>query len=174
MSASQEIAILIGVAALVGYPIVMRVLAERLQPSRLRMLDVGKLLLAHASVPAEHKHIIDSMLRDAYNPTVMILVAITMPYYVILRVVGKIKAPPRISDVEARQMDDDFCRLFIVSIAAANPIFSVIVGLEIGILSLILFPLGKLSKTQEIQFGTIQTVDKTLQAFGRVWRGGAA
>lgn len=171
MSFAQEVAITVGAAALIGYPIVMRWLAEKAQPSRLRMLEVGKELLLHPAVPAEHKRMIDSMLDDAYNPSLMILIAVIMPCYAFLKLMRKAKTLPKIEDLSARRLCEEFSSRFIVAIAAANPAFALIAALEIAVVAIILFPFGQLRRAQDLQFGTIQTA---LQAQTRVFHRHAA
>lgn len=173
MNFAQEIAIIAGVCLLVGYPILMRVFAQGLQSSRLRMLEIGKELLAHQAVPEEHKNLINSMLDDAYNPAIMILISMVMPYYIIKNISHRTHSPPPIEDKDAQRLHGEFCRRFVTAIAAANPAFTLVAALEMALLAMALFPFGQLWRTQDVQFGTIQVVDRTIQAVGRVLHRGA-
>ena len=109
---------------------------------------------------------IDSMLDDAYNPSLMILIAVIMPCYAFLKLMRKAKTLPKIEDLSARRLCEELSRRFIVAIAAANPAFALIAALEIAVVAIILFPFGQLRRAQDLQFGTIQTA---LQAQTRVF-----
>jgi hypothetical protein len=165
---TQDITIIVGIVLLIGYPIFMRVLAQIVQPSRLRMLEIGKELLANSSVPKEHKHVISSMLDDAYSPTFMIYVSIIMPYYAICKLARRIAAPPPIEDIYVRRLHNEFFRRYISAVAVANPAFTVIAATEMAILTVFLFPFGQLWRAQDVQFGTIEAVDRTMQSVDRI------
>lgn len=169
MTLPQDIAVVAGVCILIGYPIFMRLLAEWSQPSRLRMVDIGNELLANPYVSSEHKKLINSMLDSAYNPAFMVFVAITMPWFGMAKIFRRTKPPhPPITNEDIRQLDSEFCRRFIESVAAANPAFTVLAALEMAALAMVLFPLGQLWRAQDVQFGTVQAVDRQLQAVDRL------
>src|SRR5690349_10988469 len=67
------------VLALLSYPLLMRWLAEVAQPTRLRMADLGKELLASPYLDEKQKELVDNWLDDAYDWRFMILFALLMP-----------------------------------------------------------------------------------------------
>jgi hypothetical protein len=109
---------------------------------------------------------INSMLDDAYNPSLMILIATLMPVYAFLKLIRKAQALPRIEDIAARRRYEEFCSRFFTAVAAANPAFTLITALEIAVVAVILFPFGQLWRTKDLKFGTIQTA---LQAQTRLF-----
>jgi len=145
----------------------MRMLANYMQASRLRMADIGLALLEHSSVADEHKRMIRKLMDEAYNPVFMVSVSAIMPVYTIKKIMGRANRITQPSD-EVKSMYNEFCTRFVTSVAAANPVFAMIAAAEMAILTMILFPLGQLWRTQDIQFGTVQAADEALEAVGRV------
>jgi|SRR5579863_895343 len=165
MTTTQTIAVVVGVAMLIGYPIFMRFLAERMQPSRLKMADVGKLLLEHPDLSQDHKKLIRSMLDDAYSPVFMIMLTIVTPVFGPLAALGIGPSMPTINNLEARELFDNFTDRYNASISAANPLFSIIAAIEMALLTIVLFPIGQLSRTHSVQFGSVRVADNAMHLF---------
>ena len=144
--------ILIGLAVS-ACPVVMRVLAKRVQPARLSMADLGKELLSSSHLKEDQKIIISMMLDDASDWRVMCHASVGLPWIIVKMVLGRDMSKPRlsrISDSETRDKVDDFVDLHIKSTAAANPLFAVVFGVELALLVLMLAPFGMVKKFVDI------------------------
>lgn len=127
------------VVAAVIYPVVMRVLAQALQPMRLNMADMGNDLLGSPKLTEPQKKQITSMLDDAFEWRFMLVAVLFFPALVVRKALGRLPQTPldRVSDKETEKLLDRFMIRLIVSLAAANPICFVILGFEFVV---IVFP----------------------------------
>lgn len=151
LNTEAKIAFVISVIALLAYPLTMRLLAHLVQPTRLRMADLGNELLASPHVNELGKDIILSMLKDAYSWQAMAEFVVYMPVYVVKRARGKKpKLGMEIRDASTRKKFDDFVSNHMTSAAAANPLCCVIMVLEMAIVFGILTSVGAMTKINEV------------------------
>ena len=112
------------VAAIVAYPLCMRVLAQRAQPARLEMARLGKALLADPALEPRHKLFVSSLLDDAFDFKSIIVFAVACPFYFLGRGFGWISdADYALPDGEAGRNLLQIATLHMKAIAAANPLF---------------------------------------------------
>jgi hypothetical protein len=129
MTKAQFIIGLFLVAAFL-YPILMRVLAEKMQAKRIELYKVGDKLLDSAALNDGQKRIIQNMMDDAFSARIMFMASLAIPFHLLRRIF----APPH--DVMAgiggntREQLDQFQDCYVKAISAANPLFAFIVALE--------------------------------------------
>lgn len=117
----------------------MRLIAHKAQPRRIQMAALGRELLNLPTLSTDWKNFIRSMMRDAYSPWFMLFVAFALP---LLPLLGRKYRLPDIEDVNTQIMLDKFIDCHGVATSAANPFCAVIVGLEIGVMTAVLYPFG--------------------------------
>ncbi|QEX24805.1 hypothetical protein FRZ61_47470 [Hypericibacter adhaerens] len=147
---STDIAIVLGAIAIAAfaYPLIMRAIARAVQPSRLEMAALGDELLGSPYVSDDDKNTIEAMLGDAFNWRNMVLLALLLPLRAPAFILNRSKAErhwPKISDDATRAKFERFMGLGIRSDSAANPIFALICGVEVALLTVLMVPLGKVS-----------------------------
>ena len=150
--------VIAGLTALAfAYPVAMRVLAVRMQPTRIKMLKLGDRLLASPVLRAEQKAIIKSMLDDTFSPKFLFIVALFLPFYILFRltirrhVSSPLLSVPKSEAENIRALQNYHLR----SIAAANPLCAAIVCVEIVVLWVPFRLLGLLSFPPESN-GTVR------------------
>lgn len=165
MTTGQTIALVITLAALVLYPVVMRILVDRVQPTRLRMADLGKQLLASTHLPDRLKDVVDGMLDEAFDWRFMLFASFLFPYFVIGRMFRLIAPPkiPKINDLETRKQFHEFLNCHTRATAAANPLFAIILGIEVALLVVVLVPLGMMWHASDMLFEATIKTDRHLK-----------
>lgn len=135
--------LLIGImfAITAAYPIIMRLLADWAQPKRLRMADLGNELLNNEALATSHRGFVNSMLTDAFDPRVAVVLTFALPVFVIGKFFDLI-SEPAFDDLgmEEKKKLNQLSALHTRSVLAANPIFFIIMALELVILTAILVP----------------------------------
>lgn len=134
-----------------AYPVLMRLLAGRLQPMRVRMLKLGDKLLNSPSTTAAQKDLVQSMIDDAFSSKFMFSASLILPVYTLARAVFRFQAPSPFRDIPqsvATQLDQ-FQGYHLRATAAANPICAIILALELLFLWLPLRALGLLPSETE-------------------------
>lgn len=126
--------------ALVAYPLTMRALARRVQPERVEMAEIARNLLLEDGISLFHKRVIHSMIADAFDAKVAILMVFAFPVFALLRMLDH--PSTRIATVEARFRErfDRLSQLHVISIVVANPAFSIILLIEIMIYGIVAAP----------------------------------
>lgn len=158
LSQPQLVGFIGTIVALLAYPIVLRVIADRVEPTRQRLDMLGKELLSSPNVSERYKVIVDGMLDDAYDWRLMASVVLRLPIFLFGRLLGFIKPlplPQLPSDEDARKKLLDFISCHMRSVAAANPICSLIFALEVAVLVIFMVPLGMISRLAEISLKVI-------------------
>lgn|GEM_PF-1872114 len=151
MTTLEQAALVATVGAILAYPLVMRWLATRVHPSRLRLADLGNELMESPHLSDARKDDVREMLVDAFDWRVMVVVAINLPLAAFgLRRRLKAMSQDRIADPDTRQMWSEFSARFIQSIAAANPLVTVIVLVELMLFLVVLFPLGLIRRLNDL------------------------
>ncbi|HYE48892.1 MAG TPA: hypothetical protein VEB20_04830 [Azospirillaceae bacterium] len=125
--AAWQIGLLSAVAlALVLYPLVMRWLSAWAQPYRLRMAELGRELLGSPHLDDVTKRMVDSMLDDAFDWTVMPQLLFFLPRFFFRALRGTAYRGPTIKDEVTRAKMAEFQTCHARAVAAANPLFSAI------------------------------------------------
>lgn len=155
MDATAQIALIVALAAIAAYPFVMRLAAARAHPMRLRMAEVGKTLLTAPRLDETRKEQVDLLLDMAFDWRVMIGLCAALPVAVVRRRFRGRPARPAPADPETEYAWNDFMSAFTRSVAAANPLFSVVFAIEIAVLVLLLVPFGMAWRAMEIVHDTI-------------------
>ena len=150
--------IVLAVSLLVIYPILMRVLLNWIEPTRMRFDSLAKELLASHHVSEELKQLIDRMMDDIYEWRTMAILTVKFPALLFGRLFGlvePVKLPKLPDDKETTQKFAELVACHIRSSAAANPIFTVIFMLEYALLAMVLVPLGMLSRLADFSIKLI-------------------
>ncbi|MGI4797884.1 MAG: hypothetical protein ACRYG8_28320 [Janthinobacterium lividum] len=137
-----------------AYPIIMRVIAVLVQPKRLEMARIAKLLIDSPNIDPINRKIVQVAMEDAFDPKIAILLVFVFPIFVMLRafkhsstIVEKVQ-PCLKEDMEK------FSNLHMLSLGAANPIFFVLLIAESMLAGLFVFPIsfvtGRLSDSDPI------------------------
>jgi hypothetical protein len=120
--------LVISAALVVGYTLLVRRLAELLQPMRLEMAELGNRLLK-SDLVQEDKNVVKFMVTHAYSPWSEIGFAIVLPFAVVFlifrRVVGGIQL--RAPDSECAKL----AHMAMGSMLAASPLAAVFVIAEL-------------------------------------------
>jgi hypothetical protein len=157
--------VLVGfVIAAILYPIGMRALARSAQAERLQLAALGDELLSSPTLSEEGKDIIENMLDDAYNWRVMLLLTVRIPlssWRIALRHHKNGHLTP--AHAETRRKVDCFLMMFIRSVAVANPLAAVICAIEMAVLALLLFPMGRLYLAPRIAASATEDVDTRMR-----------
>jgi len=129
-----------GVAIAILYPIAMRLIAEAIQPMRLRMADLGVEVLQTGGLNEVQKKLIKSMLDDAFDWRFMIFAALCVPIVVIRRGLGfRLNTPfDEMDRADTVESIKSIQLMHLASVAAANPLFAAVVSGEFAILGLAL------------------------------------
>lgn len=134
----NHIIIILGLAAILAYPLIMRWIAVWVQPKRLQMAALGKNLIMNGGMNQRQKYIMGSMLCDAYDYRMAILLVLVMPIFTFKIIFGTIDPAknlfPSTDDIRK------FNSLHILSVAAANPVFFAFFVVELMALVPILVP----------------------------------
>lgn len=126
MTTFQATTLGIVILLIVAHSLAMPFVVRRAQPIRERMAELGGDLLASATLEPRWKRVVDSMLDDAFDPTITILVALLYPIYICRRLVGKFSPATPPKDPEMQRKFDEFSDCHTRAIFAANPIFALI------------------------------------------------
>lgn len=128
------VAVWLLIACLLIYPIAMRMIAHAVQPKRLVMARLAQRICREQAVPEHEKILVQRMLADSFNAKVAIGFCFIFPVVVITAIFRPNLV--RSSSDEAPHMVelDEFARLHMISMAAANPAFSAILLLEVALL----------------------------------------
>jgi hypothetical protein len=169
---SMTLTYVLGLTALVAiiHPLLMRAITRSVQPGRLELADTGDRLLASPHISEKDsekdKDVIDGMLNDAFSCVAMLKMVLFVPF-VATRVAVDARyrsqvssAGPKTNDHEARRDLERFKKLFIRSIAAANPLATVICALEISIVTFLLFPLGQMTMVANILSSALRKTEE--------------
>jgi len=126
------------------YPVLMRALAAWVRPSRMELADLGRRLLARGDLPTAVEDGIRSDLHAATSARRMALYALVLPVMAIVVPIvlrastagGELREIARVA--ERGDTGPDFRRfvqLALLSQAVANPLFTVIVALEVALIA---------------------------------------
>ena len=104
------------------------------------MARLANVLLRHDGLPDTTKRLVEMMTSDAFDPRIAIILVCVYPLFSIKRIIKREASP--IDDIPDELCDsfDQFKRLQMLSLAAANPVFSVVLLLEAMILAALLTP----------------------------------
>jgi len=130
----------------------MRFLANRVEPYRQRMAVLGRSLLASPKLSGRHKEIVDATIDEAYSWRFMALIVVKLPVYVIGRQLGMlqpVKVPGPIVDAKTSAEYNEYMACLLRSTAAANPLCTVVLALEMCVLLLCLLPIGMIDRLAE-------------------------
>lgn len=146
-----------------GYVVLLRYLARRAHPARMRMAELGHVLLGSDAMSERLKVIVNAMLDDAYDPNFMMYAAWNMPQALLW-----IKRRPAdwlndVKDQAVRHQLDEFLSCHMKATAAANPVFTVVVAIELAIAVMVLLPYGLLRRLPEALLTTAVRADKQLR-----------
>ncbi len=135
---SSVVGVVLGLTTLVvGYMLLLRRLADVVQPIRLDIAEVGEKLLA-SSISERRKAQVAFYLDNAFNGLVLPLACLLLPAFFIvalIKIVTKSKWEyPTVGNDERK-----ISGLFTISVAAANPVFALVFLLELVIFMPVLF-----------------------------------
>lgn len=118
------------VLAFAGYALILRRLADAAQPARLRLAEEGEALLAEGNLGVENERQVRIYLENAFSGKTALIAALAIPIAMIWLVFQQPQEQSR--EVEARlsRLGDWFA----LSVFAANPIFGIVVAVEIILL----------------------------------------
>ncbi len=152
MTLGAQIALATIVVALLAYPLFMNFLARRAQPGRLKMADLGCELLASPHVKESDKDAIEGMMADAYRWRTLAEFVVFLPVY-LFRL--RRRNVPRIDirDADTRKKFQEFVGLHMASAVAANPIFALLLVLELFFVVIALICLGSLMRIGDVLIG---------------------
>lgn len=157
MTSFNELLIL---GALVGYPLTSRLSLKYIQPKRLQLAQIGKQILRHPDAEPKLKELVRSMLDDAYSSRVMIVMTAFVPLAGLVALFKKQTRMPVTQSAEVKGLLDEFVDLHILATSAANPLFAILVAIEMAALTLLLFPFGQGSRGRAVQFDALRRVEK--------------
>lgn len=156
--------LLVGIAVAVVYPLLMRVILDRVQPLRLKLAELGNQLLESSTLPEAHKRVVVGMLDDAFEWRFMFSALYSFPVFAWTRLRGR-----RLSDpfAQIRNTDDkdkmlEMTGRFAASVVAANPLVAFVVALEFAVIALLL------SITRKIDHGLEGIKSAGLRGVARV------
>lgn len=161
---NPEIVLAVTAGSLVAYPFVMRGLAEAVQPKRLQLAQVGHELTHHPKVPDKTKQAVDELLDDAFDWKLMVIAAVVLPVTLVRTLVNRHSVNPL--PTESNDAADKFGRfsaLFTLSAAVANPLFSVVVALELILAGFVIAPLMGAKTMSDALFMAMQRGDHRLK-----------
>lgn len=130
--------------AAIAYPLIMRWLAQATHPSRLEMADIGRELLVDPNLNQECRTYVSAMLSDAFSPKIMAVLVFVYPVYATLRLLNLADVPLHIENAETAKNFESISRLHTISIAAANPIFSFLLLLQVMFFAALFAPFSLL------------------------------
>jgi len=127
------------VVAIAVYPLAMRVLATKVQPTRLKMAELGNKLVKSDTITPSQRFVLGSMMRDAYDFRIAFALAIGFPVFVFGIIFGLV-------NVEEHSFPDTedfkkFNSMHSLSIATANPLCFALFVAEMMVFAPILVPL---------------------------------
>jgi len=129
-------------ASTVGYALLLRRLAVLVHPLRLRLADVCRDIL-QKKLSSDDRDAVRWMLRNAFNPLVPLILAIVLPFLLLYLSLRLIFAPStRTSSDESGIEKLKATGLFLVSVAAANPLAALVICVELTTLGFIAFLIG--------------------------------
>ena len=140
---------------LAGYPLVNVILLRSAQPWRLRLADLARELLARDDISSSSKHVISAMLRDAYSTSFMFWMMLSLPIFGVQFFFRSRKSEMMLASKEAKVLIFEFIDCHTLATSAANPICSIVVALEMALLTAVLVPIGKLSKGRDVQASAV-------------------
>jgi hypothetical protein len=117
----------------IGYGLLLRRLATIVQPHRLRLAEHGEKYLAVCK-DQEERGLIKFYLDKAFSPWITIWAFVSLPIVLIHELVRPAKFDFVPSDEEGHRT---ICRLFIISVFAANPLFGTLVAVELLIATIV-------------------------------------
>ena len=123
------------VAAVCTYLVLVRRLADLVQPYRLRLAELGEEMLGSGDLTPGRERQIRFYLDNAFNGWIMTVAALAVPFVAIFGLTASLagRRPPRVIE-----QDDRTSLLFALSVFAANPLFGTIVAIEIFIFGILL------------------------------------
>lgn len=121
----------------VAYLVLYRRLADMVQPVRLELAEIGERLLA-SSINERRKGQVSFCLDNAFNGLIMPIAAFIFPLCVFSTLID-IATKRRKMDVHVGDSEKKLTVLFIISAAAANPIFALLVTVELILCVPVLF-----------------------------------
>jgi hypothetical protein len=162
--ASETIWLIVALGVLLAYPLVMRVLAKTAEPLRERLLYTADEALAAPSVSAPAKERIRHVLDDALSARLMIGLFVALPIVVLGKSVrSREREIHEQMNRDGQKHVEAVIMRAVLSGAAANPIFALLVAAEIAILMLVLYPLGKIRDVRRlVQAGVAQADERWL------------
>ena len=137
----------LGIVAILGafalYPFVMRGLANSVQSKRLDMAKLGVELLSRGTLNPKQRRLVGSMLKDAYDFRVALLMAVAVPVFAFKMLIGQIDVAEVSEQAIPGPEFDRLANCHVLSVAAANPILFVICVVEILFMCLPVIALKK-------------------------------
>lgn len=133
------------VGIVLTYPIFMRIVAQKMQPKRLEMARLGNLLLKREDLEDDHRHIIKMMLADAFDAKPVIMLVCVFPVFAFKGFRKHTSTPSTSIPLNIATDMKRFKTLHLVSLFAANPLFSIILLIEIMIIAAIFTPIAILA-----------------------------
>ena len=148
--------IFIIVLSLIGlYVLIGRLMLDRAEPYRMRLADLGKTLLSSPRLTENEKRAVDGMLDDAFDWTVAVRLCMRVPFVIFRHVLG---SAPKTSMPDHPDFHE-FLNCYMKSIFFANPVFSILMRLEIGLILLFAITLfGVFSQLSKIYDAVSQSV----------------
>lgn len=158
---ASDIALPATIAVLIGYPVAMRLIAKAVHNDRMAMVDTANAALSSPYLSDRAKLRIRRLIDVAMDSRLMPGLLIVLPSVIVGRAVGHRdpQAGERMDQAE-QEVFDRFMRLFLRSSAAANPIFALLVLIEIAVLGLVLIPLGKMRQLTRMVYTAISQADE--------------
>jgi hypothetical protein len=118
------------------YPIVMRVVASRVQPFRLKLAAAGDELLSTPELTWAQTKIVQAMLASAFEWRFMVIMTACLPVFVWRFSRGKVVSPFAGLNFVTLERVNRLAILHLVSTAAANPVFFVVAAVEFTVLAI--------------------------------------
>lgn len=152
MDKVTSLPIILTVIALLAWPLVMRLLAAAVAHDRERLAVLAHELLADPHLDEHEKNVVEAMADDAMDWRALFVATWALPAYIVGRRLNLVKAIdlPEFTNPETAKKFSEFADCHMRSIAAAGPLFAIVLGLEFAIMALILVPFGMLNRLQQI------------------------
>ena len=147
----------VGGLILIGYPIGAHLLMRWVQPRRLRLGRLGSTILARDDVSPELKKLVISMLGDAYSPSFMAKMVFELPLVGLRSLFrrGRRSSSPFGESHDVRKVFYEFSDCHMLATSVANPGCAIIVALEMALLTMVLFPFGRLRQSTDVQIDAV-------------------
>ena len=124
------IALLLAAFAVMAYTLLVKRLAEWVQPTRLRMADLGRDMLQTNLPDGEHRAI-QGMLDDAFSARPAVVMALLLPFILGYYITRRVLRLPVVSGPPLTREWSKLMDMFVISALAANPFFALIIFIEV-------------------------------------------